>query len=123
MKFDSKKLNDLDKTHYAEVVAEFLTGKIVEIYLGDNYETIKLEQTESSYPSVICGKVLGARGECLVVNIISIDKSNQVNTNGIMFINGYNIKSTKEIDGTGTIESSMVNSMRANKIKEQFEGK
>jgi hypothetical protein len=64
---------------FAEFIGEVFKDKLVEVYLGDSYEELSTEQVSISYPSVICGKVVGSFRECLVLNCAYVENSNKLN--------------------------------------------
>jgi len=101
--------NDNRNKTFAEFIAELLKERFVEIYLGDSFEEIKLEQNSVAYPAVFCGKVIGAFKECLIVNSFFPNKGSKQLGN-IIFINERAIRSLKEIDGNGTINDLFIKS-------------
>jgi hypothetical protein len=95
----------------AEFIATVYKNKLVEIYMGDSYEDIQLEQISQSYPAVFCGKVVGAYKECLVLNTIFIHKkTHKIHTGKMLFINERGIRSLSEIDGNGTLADCFLRS-------------
>jgi hypothetical protein len=102
-KFNS---NERQKT-FAEFIAVLLKDKMVEIYMGDSYEEVSVEQISMSYPAVFCGKIVGAFKECLVLDsyYVSVNK-NKVKEQlpgNLVFINERGIRALTEIDGQGTV--------------------
>lgn len=98
--------NERQKT-FAEFIAVLLKDKMVEIYMGDSYEEVSVEQVSMSYPAVFCGKVVGAFKECLVLDsyYVTVNKNKvkeQVSGN-LVFINERGIRALTEIDGQGTV--------------------
>ncbi len=85
-----------DKT-YAELIAELFNDKFVEIYLGDSYEEVSIEQISCSYPAVFCGKVVGAFKECLIIKAIHVTKHKTVEEGNIIFINERAIRGLSEV--------------------------
>lgn len=107
-------INDFNETRtksFAELIAELFKNKFVEIYLGDSFEEIKLEQNSVSYPAVFCGKVISAYKECLILNsFYTSDNKGTKQLGNIIFINERAIRSLKEIDGNGTINDLFIKS-------------
>lgn len=105
----------------AEFLAELFKDKFIEIYLGDSYEEISLEQTSTSYPAVFCGKVVAAYRECLVINSVFINKSNKLELGHLMFINERAIRGLNEVsENNGIIEDMFLRSKETSKIKRHF---
>lgn len=106
-----EKFNETRTKTFAEYVAELLKDKFVEIYLGDSFEEIKLEQNSMSYPAVFCGKVVAGYKECLIVNSFYTNNHNGPKILGnLIFINERSIRALKEIDGNGTINDLFIKS-------------
>lgn len=84
---------------YAKSISEELSGYMVEIYLGENYEQIKMDQYEKNIPGVICGKVVGARGNVLIVEA-NIFNGKPHDDYKKVYINDFAIKFICELDGT-----------------------
>jgi len=105
---------------FAEFLAEVFKGKFLEIYLGDTYEDISTEQVSTAYPSVFCGKVVGAYKECLILNCCFVGKNRHLQLGNMMFINERAIRALTEVDGKGTIEAMMLRSKETLDIKTAF---
>ena len=109
-----------DKT-FAEFIVELLKDKFVEIYLGDSYEEVSVEQISVNYPAVFCGKVVSAFKECLVINSVYVDKGNKKMILGnLIFINERAIRGLIEIDGNGIMEDAFLRSKESLLIKKTF---
>jgi hypothetical protein len=119
---------DRQKT-FAEFIAELFKDKYIEIYLGDSYEEVSVEQISTSYPAVFCGKVLGAYRECLVIDSFYITGPSKQKSHGnIVFISERSIRSLCEVDGYGSINDLFIKSGSESVavksfIKEDKEGK
>lgn len=111
-----------DKT-FAEFIATLYKDKFIEIYLGDSYEEISMEQISMSYPAVFCGKVVAAYKECLIINGAFADKSKKFHMGNLVFINERAIRALNEVDGNGIIEDMFVRSSESVQIKNIMEKK
>lgn len=111
-----------DRTRtFAEFIATIFKDKFVEIYLGDSYEEISLEQISQSYPAVFCGKVVAAYKECLVLNTAYVKKgSKNFELGNLVFISERAIRGLTEIDGNGIMEEMFLRSRESLEIKSQF---
>ena len=106
---------------FAEFIAELFEGKYIEVYLGDSYEEVSVEQISTSYPAVFCGKVVAAFKECLVLNSVYADKvSRKMKHGNIVLINERAIRGLTEIDGHGIMEDMFLRSKESILIKEEF---
>jgi len=101
-----------DRTRtFAEFIATIFKDKFVEIYLGDSYEEVSLEQTSMAYPAVFCGQVVSAYRECLVLRGIYVDAKNKETSLGnLVFISERAIRGLNEINGDGTMEDMFLRS-------------
>lgn len=107
------KLNETRQKTFAEFIAELFKDKYVEIYMGDSYEEVKLEQNSMSYAAVFCGKVMGAYRECLVIDsfrTVGSGKSAGKTHGNVVFLNERAIKALREVDGFGTINDLFIKS-------------
>jgi len=106
---------------FAEFLAEMFTGKFVEIYLGDSYEEVSLEQTSTNYPAVFCGKVVAAFKECLILNSVYVDKvAKKIKLGNMLFVNERAIRGLTEIDGQGIMEDMFLRSRESLVVKQEF---
>ena len=92
---------------FAEFLAEALKDKLIEIYLGDAYEEVSVDQISTSYPAVFCGKVVAAYRECLVINCVFVNDSKKVQIGKLMFINERAIRALNEIDSCGVLQDML----------------
>ncbi len=100
---------------FAEFLAVLFEGKYLEIYLGDSYEELSTEQVSVSYPAVICGKVISAYRECLVISSAYVDNKT-LKLGNVMFINERAIRALNEVDGNGVLEDMLLKSRESLKI-------
>ena len=108
-------LKELEEAHpdenasFAEVIAKIYKDKLVEIYVGDTYESLSTDQVSEDYPSVYCGIVEAAYGNALVVNCSYLDSQNQTTFGHYVIIHGFSIVLVKEVMGKAgkTIEDLM----------------
>lgn len=113
------KLSGSGKT-FSEFLSEVFKGRFIEIYLGDSYEDIKTEQISTSYPAVLCGKVVAAYRECLIINAAFVDNSKKLQLGNLLFINERAIRALTEIDGSGILEETLLRSRESLDIKTCF---
>jgi hypothetical protein len=104
----------------AEFIVEVFKDKFIEIYLGDSYEEVSIEQISMSYPAVFCGKVVAAYKECLIVNSVFVNSSKKMELGNLMFISERAIRGLNEIDGNGVIEDMFLRSRESLTIKSNF---
>lgn len=106
---------------FAEFLGELFAGKFIEIYLGDSYEEVSLEQTSTNYPAVFCGRVVAAFKECLILNSVYVDKNTKrIRLGNMLFINERAIRGLTEVDGYGVMEDMFLRSRESLVIKQEF---
>jgi len=118
----ASKLAGSGKT-FAEFLAELFRDRFIEIYLGDSYEEVSTEQISTSYPAILCGKVVGAYRECLVINGAYVDskgKNKKIKLGNVLFINERAIRALTEVDGNGTLEDMLLRSKESLDVKAAF---
>lgn len=104
----------------AEFVAELFKDKFIEIYVGDSYEEVSVDQVSTAYPAVFCGKVVTAYRECLVISSVFVNNSNKLQLGNLMFISERAIRALNEVDGKGTLEDMLLRSKETLDIKNAF---
>jgi hypothetical protein len=128
-----QKVEDLQGSgkSYAEFLGTVFRDKLVEIYLGDSYEEVKTEQVSVSYPAVICGKVIAAYKECLVISCAYTEPSfvgpkgnvkKDFKLGKLVFISERAIRAMNEIDGKGVLEDLLLRSKESLAIRKMFNG-
>lgn len=94
---------------YVESVAKFLEGKFVEVYTGDQYESVQFADNTTNTNSIMYGVIKSADGDCLVLDSMHYDKSLRKLVHGnIIYLNGLNIHAITEVDGFGTIKDAIM---------------
>jgi hypothetical protein len=105
---------------FAEFLAVLFKDKFIEIYLGDAYEDVSTEQISTAYPAVLCGRVITAYRECLIVEAAYIDAQHKLKMGNMLFISERAIRFLNEIDGNGILEDMMLRSKESLDIKAVF---
>ncbi len=110
---------DRSKT-FAEFIVSLFKDKFIEIYLGDSYEEVSVEQISTAYPAVFVGKVVGAFKECLVINAAYISKDKKLRLGNLMFISERAIRALNEVDENGIIGDMFLRSKESLDVKDHF---
>lgn len=114
-----EKLQGSGKT-FAEFLAIIFNNKFIEVYVGDAYEDVSTEQVSTTYPAVLCGRVVAAYRECLILEAAYIGKDHKLRLGNMLFVNERAIRALNEIDGNGIIEDMMLRSKESLDIKAAF---
>lgn len=109
---------------FAELLAKTLNGKIVEVYIGDNYENVNYDDATVNYAAVLVGKVVAAYAECLVLNCVYVDPKTKGHKFGnIVCLNERAIRTITEVDDTGVLKDTFLSTRDSRLIKDLFDGK
>lgn len=111
-----------DKTSYIEQVVTFLKGQVVEVYMGEAYEVIKLDQSESQSPQVFIGKVVDGSGDCLVLQTLNVNEANKISCDKLIFIQGYNIYSISPVTDHSVLNDILFKSTDLHKVLKHLNG-
>jgi hypothetical protein len=108
---------------FAEFIATLYKDKVIEIYLGDSFEEVSMDQISVSYPAVFCGKVMGAYRECLIIcGSVNSGPGSDKKLANMVLINERAIRGLTEMDGNGTMDEMFMKSggAEADRFREQF---
>jgi hypothetical protein len=109
---------------FAEFIAFLFKDQLIEIYLGDEYESVSTEQVSTTYPAIFCGKVIAAYKECLVLSSVYCEnkaiKDKALKLGNLVFINERAIRGLNEVDGNGSMEEMFLRSKDTLDILAQF---
>lgn len=101
--------NSNQKLTMAELIAKVWSGRFVEIYIGDTYEDIKLEDTTQKVPAILIGKIITAYAECIVLNCAYKDtRSGEICFGNVVCLNERGIRTITEIDGNGALKDTFM---------------
>lgn len=119
-----KELHDNNKQiTFAELIAQVWGGKIVEIYIGDTYEDIKFEDSTQKYAAVVIGKVITAYAECIVLNCAYTDqRTKKIQFGNIVCLNERGIRTITEVDESGILRDTFLNSRDGRIVKGLING-
>lgn len=105
---------------YAEFIADLFKDEFIEVYVGDTYEEVSVEQISVEYPAVFCGRVVGAYKECLILDAAYINDNKKVQLGNFMFLNERAIRALNPLTGAGVLEDLFLRSREALAIKKTF---
>lgn len=123
LKAISEAKSSTTKVSFAELIAKVWTDKIIEVYVGDTYEDIKYEDSTAKYPAVVVGKIVGAYGECIVINCAYMDqRTKQVQIGNIICLNERSIRFITEVDDSGVLKDCFLSTRDNRIVKDLFSG-
>lgn len=101
--------NSNTRLTFSELIADIAKNKKVELYMGDEYETVVTDQVSEPYPAVFFGTVIGAHNECLILD--SSESKYRLPFKGILFIQERGIKAAViSEDNEGMLENLFLRS-------------
>ena len=113
--------SDSKKHTFAELIAKVWGNKVIEVYIGDTYEDIRYTDSTVKYVSILVGKVVDAYGECLVMNCAYVDQATKkVKYGNIVCLNERSVRTITEVDDTGILKDTFINSRDGNIVKKVF---
>ena len=108
---------------FAELLSRTLHGKIVEVYIGDNYENVNYDDATINYAAVLIGKVVAAYAECLVLNCVHVDQiTKKYKFGNIVCLNERAIRTITEVDDSGVLRDTFLSTRDSRVVKELFDG-
>ena len=101
----------------ADVLAQ-LKGKYIEVYIGEIFEDIKLEEFSMPQISTSYGKIVEVLDRFLVLDTLFIDKqTGELCGNNRVYLNTFQIRLFSVLDDTGSLEDTFLSGKHAHKVK------
>ena len=95
-----------------------MKGELLEFYLGDQSESVDLDQFSTPYNCCIFGKLIDVLDRVIVVECLYVDKATGTLTTGNkVFINTFQIRALTKLDGKGSLQDIFLNSRDAHNIR------
>lgn len=118
IKLIEKLKNEPKHKTFAETISLLYKDKYVEIYFGDVSEQLTLADFSRNIYNVVCGKVIDAYGDMLILDCAFIDDNGETKMqDNMVIVNGFNIKAITELDGTGQLKDVFMNTITSSKIR------
>ena len=111
-----KLTSESNSSTFAEVISENLKDKFVEVFFGEAFEVLKQADSDRNMFTTICGKLLGATGDVLILNCFYVDDNGISRLGNIVYINGYAIKAISEINACGSLHETFLSTIDSKKI-------
>jgi hypothetical protein len=97
---------------------------VVEVYVGDTYEDIKYDDSSVKYVAILVGKVITAYAEMLVLDCAYIDQqTKKLQFGNIVCLNERGIRTITEVDESGILRDTFLNSRDGKIVKNLLDGK
>lgn len=104
-------MKDLNK------ILTYFQNKYMQIYLGEQYEEIQLDDHTYEIVSIIYGKLVDVISDFLVVDCFYVSADKEIKSGNIVFINSWQIKMMTAFDDKGTIDDILLSQKHNDLIK------
>jgi hypothetical protein len=99
-----------------ELLTKF-KGKIVELYIGDQYESLEFEGYSMPQNCIIYGKIMDVLDRFIILDCFYVDNMNEVRNNNIVYINAFQIRAMTELNAQGSLADIFLSTRDASKIR------
>jgi len=111
-------LNSDGLRKFSDVMLERCKNEIVEVYIGDQYETIEYEGFSQPQNATIFGRVIDILDRFIVLNCFYVDQATkEVKHDHVVFINSFQIRAMTIIDGKGSLDDIFLSTKDVSTIK------
>jgi hypothetical protein len=86
---------------FSKVISARLIGKMIEVYTGDEFESLMYSEYNTLKYGVVYGKLIEVDEECIILEVTIGDKTN------LMYMNSWQIKTICE-PKTGMSTANMI---------------
>lgn len=94
-----------------------LRGKIVELYIGEQSETINYDEISVPQNSSIFGKIIDVLDRFVVLQCLYVE-NREVRLGNKIYINTFQIRAMTELDGHGSLQDIFLNVKDAKFIRD-----
>ncbi len=94
-----------------------LKGKTLEIYIGDQSETLNFEDYSIPQNCVIYGRLTDVLDRMIILNCFYMDKSGKLRDDNRVYINTFQIRAMTELDNSGSLKDVFLNVKSAEKVR------
>jgi hypothetical protein len=99
-----------------ELLSKF-KGKVLEIYIGDQSETLNFEDYSIPKNCSIFGRLLEVLDRFVILQCYYIDNAGKIRDDHTVYINTFQIRAMTEVDGKGTLQDVFLNVDAAKKVR------
>jgi len=103
---------------FSDELIENFVGKLVEIYIGDQCETLTFEDYSVPQNCIIYGKLIEVMDRFLVLDCYYVDKkTNEVKSGNICYLNSFQVRAMTALNGNGTLNDIFLNAKSSEKVR------
>jgi len=100
---------EIGSTSFAAFLAKAFEDKIIELYFGEDFEKINTEQCQTGTPSVICGTILNAVNNFIILDCYS-NNNDHLQAGSVVFINMDKVIAIKEFNKNRPLSNIFIKS-------------
>jgi hypothetical protein len=106
-----------DLKRFSDILVTRFKGKVIEIYIGDQYETLNFEDSSQPQNCIIYGRLLDILDRFILLDCFFIDKNHNLKTNNLIYINLFQIRVMTELNSNGSLSDIFLSAKDSEKIK------
>lgn len=94
-----------------------LKGKLLELYIGDQAETINYEDYSVPQNCIIYGKLIEVFDRFIVLDCYYINSAKQICSGNIVYINSFQIRVMTELNDNGSLNDVFLDAKSSEKVR------
>jgi hypothetical protein len=99
-------------------VLKGMIGQYVELYIGDQWETVEMDDHSRPQNSTIFGKLVEILDRFIVIDCFYIHKrTGELSVGNLVFINSFQIRAFSAVDDGGSLDDIFLSSSHITKVK------
>lgn len=99
-----------------------LKGQFIELYIGDQCETMNYDETSVPQNSSIFGKLIEVLDRFVILECMYI-RNGEILTGNKVYLNAFQIRAMTVLNGRGSLQDVFLNVKDANMIRNAFKNK
>jgi hypothetical protein len=108
----------IDYNKSSDALLESFIGKHLEIYIGDQVETLNFEDYSVPQNCIIYGKLVQVLDRFLVLDCFYVDKkTSQIASDNRVFLNKFQIRAMTELSESGSLNDIFLNAKSSEKVR------
>lgn len=92
-------------------------GKMLEIYIGDQCETINFEEYSVPQNCIIYGKLIDVLDRMLVLECYYVNEAKQIQPSSVIYINSFQVRLMTELNERGTLNDIFLSAKSSEKVR------
>ena len=99
-----------------------LKGKHLELYIGDQCETMNYDEISVPQNSSIFGRLIDVLDRFIILQCLYV-KNNEIHMGNKIYINAFQIRAMTVLDGAGSLQDIFLNVKDANHVRNTLRNK